>query len=103
MLNLYTAEGGYLKEGGLGGGGGKTKKETRFAPNASLYSLLLSTVCKMPVCERKPTKAMGTQGIEASALYPYRELIEFESTSVDGNGQTGGREQGSGGCGGERG
>lgn len=49
VLNLYTAEGSYLKEGGWGVGGGKTKKETRFAPNASLHSLLLSTVCRMPV------------------------------------------------------
>lgn len=35
VLNLYATESGYLKEEG---GGGKTKKETRFAPNTTLHS-----------------------------------------------------------------
>jgi hypothetical protein len=56
VLNLYAAGRAYLKEGWGKGGGIKTKKDSRFSPNASLSSLLLCTVCKIPVGVRKPTK-----------------------------------------------
>lgn len=87
MVNLYTAEGGNLKEGGGDGEGRQRKKP----------DLLLMPAC-VPWCSvsqfewENPQRRPRVRGTQASELDIYGEWTEFLSTGTDSNGQIGGNK-----------